>query len=335
MPWVRALRAAAGAFALGTAIAATAQPLTFACAVEPALASGTSLALHAWAVNAAGLAAGLPSGLQWRVDRGEVDSGMVAGGMPVRWTIPELPRRGLLRAQLVRADGSVVCTATARRVGEIRGDPPTGTARARHFLIRDREEPRGYAALGFLLLPSPPAPAERERCVRVLSAWLRHLPPTAEMELYVERDQLTLYLLPLRDIPALKLDADPADPHALRAAALALLAAYDHSRAQALMAKMGISGAGPGPLLVTRTASPNGDLGAQLVEDFGAIDPVIVEPWMRWSLSLVSQPRERSVEALQRVAMTLRNVIAHVARGLPGGGADARDRIRVVAMPAR
>lgn len=158
------------------------------------------------------------------------------------------------------------------------------------------------------------------------------------MELYVERDQLTLFLLPLREIPALKLDTVAADRHeqlAWRAAAQALLTQYDHTRAQALMAKLGLAGAGPGPLLVTRQAPGPGDTGAQLVEDFSSVDLVIVEPWLRWSLSLISQPRARSTEALQRVAMTLRNVIAHVARDLPDGGAGARDGVRVAAVPAR
>lgn len=334
--WVHALRAFTGACAIGTAVAAAAQPSTVACAVEPGLAAGTTLALHAWAVSAAGSAAALPAGLHWRVDRGAVDTAAVDGGEPVGWTIPELPRSGMLRAHLLRSNGSVVCTATARRVPATRGmDPPKGAARARHFLMRDREEPRGYAALSYLLFPAPPVLAERERFLRVLSAWLRQLPPTVEMEQYVERDQLTLFLLPLREIPVLKLDADAADPQPFRTAAQALLANYDHPRAQALLAKMGMPAAGPGPLLVTRQASPGGDAGPQLVEDFGAVDPVIAEQWMRWSLSLVSQPRERSAESLQRVAMTLRNVIAHVARGLPNGGAGARDWISVAAAPAR
>jgi hypothetical protein len=330
--------AAAATIAAPAARAAPAAPSpAVACAVEPALAAGTTLHLHAWAVDARGAAAGLPAGVRWQVDRGEVDSADVAAAAQVRWSIPDKPRSGVLRAQLVRADGSVLCTATARRVPGTRSlDPPHGAARARHFLTRDREEPRGYAALAWLLLPAPPAPAERERCLRVLAAWLRQLPPTAEMEQYVERDRLTLFLLPLRDAPALKGDADGADPQAPRAAAQALLAAYDHARAQALMAKMGLAAAGPGPLLVTRQAVPAGEAqaqAAQMVEDFGAVDPSIAEAWMRWSLSLVAQPRERSAEALQRVAMTLRNVIAHVARGLPDGGAGARDWIRVAAAP--
>lgn len=333
------LRAWAGALVLGHAFAAAAQALTVSCAVEPALVSGTSLKLNAWAVNAAGRAAALPSGAQWRVDRGEVGAGAVAGGATVKWTLPEKPLSYIAHARLVRPDGGVLCSATARRVPGIRGQgPPQGAARARHFLVREREEPGGYAALAYLLIPAQPAPAERERCLRLLAAWLRLLPPTAEMELYVERDQLTLFLLPLREIPELKLDAGSSDRHeqaAWRAAAQKLLSQYDHVRAQAILAKWGLAGAGPGPLLVTRQAPGSGDGSTQLVEDFANVDLVIVEPWLRWSLSLISQPRERSTEALQRVAMTLRNVIAHVARDLPDGGAVARDGVRVAAVPAR
>ncbi|MBI3157122.1 MAG: hypothetical protein HYZ20_17215 [Burkholderiales bacterium] len=321
--------------AAGLAGSASPAAPTVACAVEPALAVETTLALHAWAVDAAGAAVGLPAGLHWQVDRGEAEARPVDSARPVRWTIPDKPRSGLMRAQLVHADGRVVCTATSRRVPGTRGmEPPKGAARARHFLTRDREEPRGYAALAYLLLPAPPAPPERERILRLLAAWLRQLPPTAEMEQYVERDQLTLFLLPLRDVPALKADA-AADPRAERAVAQSLLAAYDHARAQAMMARMGLEAAGPGPLLATRQVVPGAETGAQMVEDLSAVDPSLAEAWMRWSLSLVSQPRERSAEALQRVAMTLRNAIAHAARGLPDVGAASRDRIRVSAAPSR
>jgi len=316
---------------------AVAAPPGVACTVEPALATGSPLTLRAWAIDAGGLPAELPPGLRWEVDRGAVDAAPAGGGEPARWTIPDRPSSGMLRARLLRDDGSVVCAVSARRVPGIRGDPPpAAAARARHFLARDREEPRGYAALAYLLLPAPPAPAERERCLQVLAAWLRQLPPSAEMELYVERSELTLFLLPVREPPALQLDgAATTDPQAYRRAALALLAVYDHARAQALMARLGLASDGPGPLLVTHQAALGGGPATQLVEDFGPVDASIADPWMRWSLSLVSQPRERSAESLQRLAMTLRNVIAHVARGLPGGGAAARESIRVGPAPAR
>lgn len=314
-----------------------AQVARVACAVEPALASGEPLDLHAWAVDGGGGPSALPAGLRWQVDRGDVENVPVAAGRAVRWTVPERPR-GLLHARLVGDGGQVLCSVSARRVPNARGtDTPAGTARARHYLARDREEPRGYAALSYLLLPSPPAAAERERSLRVIAAWLRQLPPTSEMEQYVERNELTLFLLPLRDVPPLKLDAPGgADPQAYRAAAQTLLENYDHARAQALLARMGLTSAGAGPLLVTRQAAPPGSPPpALLVEDFGAVDGSIVDAWMRWSLSLVSQPREGSAEALGRVALTLRNVIAHVARSLPDGGARAREAIRVAAAPAR
>ena len=333
-----ALMLLASVFA-GPCSAQTPQTPQVACAVEPALASDEPLALHAWAVDGSGMPVALPAGLRWRADRGEVDDTPAAAGVPIRWTVPDRPRSGALHARLVGRDGQIVCSVTVRRVPGARAmDPPTGAARARHFLARDRDEPRGYAALSYLLLPSPPAAAaERERCVRVIAAWLRQLPPTAEMEQYVERNELTLFLLPLRDVPPLKLDGQGgADPQAYRAAAQTLLASYDHVRAQALLARMGLATAGSGPWLVTRQAAPPGSPPpAQLVEDFGAVDPSISEAWMHWSLSLVSQPREGSGEALQRVAMTLRNVIAHVARSLPDGGAGAREAIRVSTAPAR
>lgn len=309
-----------------------------ACTVEPALTDGVPLALLAWAVDGGGKPVALPAGLRWQADGGNVDDTAVTAGGSIRWTLPDQPRRGVLHARLVRDNGQIVCSVTARRVPGIRGSAPAiGAVRARHFLVRDRDEPRGYAGLSYLLLLSPPVGAERERCLRVLAAWLRRLPPTAEMELYVERNELTLFLLPVRDVPPLKLDGPGSpDPQTYRAAAQALLASYDHARAQALLARMGVVVAGAGPWLVTRQAAPPGSPPpALLIEDFGAVDPSIVEAWMHWSLSLVSQPREGSAEALQRVAMTLRNVIAHVARGLPDGGAGARDAIRLATAPAR
>lgn len=334
----RLLYALPGCLVLAVA-AAAAQPVTVSCAVEPALTQGRPLALHAWAVNAAGRAADLPPGLRWQVDSGDTATGPVVAGQATAWTALEPARAGLLRAQLLRADGSALCTVAARRVGPIRGprSSPIAAPRvhARHFLTRDRAEPGGYSALAFLLLPAPPLPAEKERCLRILSAWLRQLQPAAEMEAFIEREQITLFMLPQREAPALRLPGNAGDAAALRTAAQALLANYDHARAQALLATLGLSAAGPGPLLVTRQASPNGEPVLQMVEDFGQVDPVIAEAWLRWSLKLVAQPRAPSTEALQRVAMTLRNVIAHVARGLPDGGARATESIRVAALPAR
>jgi len=332
-PSAGALVLLAGVLAGASAV----QAVQVACAVEPVLASDEPLELHAWAMDSGGLPSALPAGLRWQVDRGEVETAPVAAGRPVRWTVPERPR-GVVQARLVGDGGQVLCVVSARRVPGARGTEPSASgARARHLLARDREEPRGYAALSYLLLPSPPVAAERERSLRVIAAWLRQLPPTSEMEQYVERNELTLFLLPLREVPPLKLDSSGgADSQAYRAAAQTLLENYDHARAQALLARMGLAAAGPGPWLVTRQAAPPGSPPpALLVEDFGAVDASIVDAWMRWSLSLVSQPREGSAEALGRVAMTLRNVIAHVARSLPDGGARAREAIRVAAAPAR
>ena len=311
-----------------------------ACAVEPALVTGQSLTLHAWAVKSDGAAADLPADLRWQVDRGSVAADRVVTGVPVAWTIPDTPRKGLVRARLVAADGNAVCTGTARVVPNLRGPNNTlpgagqgmpGAARARHLWLPDQNEPRGYAALGYLLLPAPPAAADRERFLRVLEAWLRQLPAVADLELYVERDQLTLFLLPLREMPALKLQTGVDDPQAWRDAARVLLAHYDHARAQALMARMGVTAGGAGPFLLTRPSAPGGGSAMQMVEDLSSVDPGIAEVWMRWSLQLGSQPRELTGETMQRAALTLRNVIAHLARGLPGGGGATRDSIRLIA----
>jgi hypothetical protein len=336
LAWRRGLLAAV----LVLAATGAAAQASVACAVEPALVTGQRLTLHAWAVKSDGAAADLPSDLRWQVDRGTVGADPVLAGVPTAWTIPEAPRKGLVRARLVAADGSAVCTSTARVVPTLRGLNNThagsgqgmsGTARSRHLWIREEDEPRGYAAVGYLLLPAPPAAADRERFLRVLEAWLRQLPDVADLELYVERNQLTLYLLPVREMPTLKLQTGSDDPRVWREAARLVLAHYDHARAQALMARMGFAAGGAGPFLLTRPSVPGGRPVTLMVEDLSTVDPGIAEVWMRWSLQLGSQPRELTGEAMQRAALTLRNVIAHLARGLPGGGAATRDSIRLVA----
>ncbi len=325
---------------LAVVATASAAQAGVACAVEPALVTGQRLTLHAWALKPDGTAADLPADLRWQVDRGSVAAEPVVAGVPVAWTIPETPRKGLVRARLVAAGGGVVCSSTARVVPDLRGPGSVrpgagqgmaGMARARHLWLRDQDEPRGYAALGYLLLPAPPAAADRERYLRVLESWLRQMPAVADLELYAERNQLTLFLLPLREMPALKLQAGVDDPQALRETARVLLAHYDHARAQALMARMGVAAGGAGPFLLTRPSTPGAGPATQMVEDLSAVDPGIVEVWMRWSLQLGSQPRELTAESMQRVALTLRNVIAHLARGLPGGGATTRDSIQIFA----
>lgn len=316
---------------------AAAQPLALSCAVDSALVQGTTLSLHAWATNAEGRAVDLPAGLRWQVDRGTVAEGPVVAGEAGRWILPAQPRSGRLQAQLLDEGGRSLCTVTARRVPGVRGAGPSahGLVGAREFLTRDATAPGGHAAQAFLLLPAPPAPSERERCIRVLSAWLRQLQPAAEMEQLVERDRITLFLLPLRQMPPAGVLERLENPSDLRRAAEGLLAVYDHARAQALLAQLGVTRPGPGPLLVTRHSPPQGDPQVQLVEDFTRVDPAIAEAWMNWSVSLVSQPREPSAEALRRVAMTLRNVIAHIARSLPDGGAGATAAIQLAAVTPR
>jgi hypothetical protein len=207
----------------------------------------------------------------------------------------------------------------------------------RDWLLPGQAEPAGFGAYSYLLFAAPPRDVERERHLRVLMAYVRQLPERAEVESYLQKSQLNLFQLPLRQIPKLPANPGSAGDAALRASAERLLADYDHVRAQVLLAGLGLPAGSRGPLLVTRVpavlATSGGD--QLLIEDMSRVEPVVAEQWMALSADLVNRQRHWDRRVLTQLALEVRNLIAQVASAVPDIDTESRKWVRVSELRPR
>jgi hypothetical protein len=210
----------------------------------------------------------------------------------------------------------------------------SGRVGARHFLLSGLQEPAGFGAYTYLLLQGAPTDAERLRHLQVLATMLRELPALADALRHVEPAGINLVMLPLRHMPQLPVRPEAASDDVVLNAAAGLLSAYDHARAQALLARLQVRPARSGPVLVTLLApSPEAAAGAPLlVEDMSAAAPVLAGAWMRFALRSSSESRTWSAGALERIALNARNLIAQVARSVPDIDAQSRDWVSVARL---
>lgn len=314
------------------------------CAVDAAIGlPGRALLLQAWAADAAGTPIELPAGLRWRVPLGVVSVQPALPGA-ARWQLPARWDTTLRRADavLLDAESRELCRSELllARESDTRAlrppdDPTRGPIRSHRFLVPGEPEPRGHPALAWLLLPQPPADAERERHLAVLMAVLRQLPAATDLEALLPAAAVVPLLLPLRYRPQLPLEPARAGDAALRSAAQQLLEAYDHVRARALLQAMDLAAEGSGPLLASRVLPAAGQPAGQLLQDFSAVDDRVATAWAHWALRLGTDPRSAQPERLTQIGLTLRNIVAHAARAMPDVGQRAPQWVRVAQLPAR
>jgi hypothetical protein len=148
---------------------------------------------------------------------------------------------------------------------------------------------------------------------------LRELPALADALLYVAPAGINLVMLPLRNLPQLPVRPEAASDDTLLGAAANLLLAYDHARAQGLLARLQVRPARSGPVLLTLLAPAAEATAGEpvLLEDMSAVAPVVAGAWMRFALRSSSETRTWSVGAMERTALNVRNLIAQVARSVP------------------
>jgi hypothetical protein len=209
---------------------------------------------------------------------------------------------------------------------------------ARGFLLAGRDEPTGFGAYGYLLLLEPPRDDERARHLSVLAAWLREYPTVDDfLQNRVQPREISLIQLPVRYEPQLPLRPQSESDAALLAAAKKLLEAYDYARAQAVAARLSLRIAGSGPALVTLVRPAGEGISAvALVEDMSGVAPGVAEAWLREAMHVALQPRTWSTaDALVRLALRMRNVVAQLAATLPDPRLRADERVQLVQMAAR
>jgi len=208
---------------------------------------------------------------------------------------------------------------------------------ARGFLIAGHDEAPGFGAYGYLLLLAPPRDDERARHLTVLAAWLRQFPTVDEfLSNRVQPREISLVQLPVRYEPQLSVRPQAASDAVLLGAAQQLLEAYDHARAQTLATRLSLHIAGSGPVLVT-VASPAraGSAVPAVVENMSGVSPEVAEAWLRAAMLDALEPRRWSAGSLVRLALRMRNVVAHLATTLSQPGLRADERVQLAQLASR
>ena len=208
---------------------------------------------------------------------------------------------------------------------------------ARSLLLSGRDEPPGFGAYGYLLLLAPPRDDERARHLSVLAAFLRQYPSVeAFLKNKVQFREISLVQLPVRYEPQLPPRLQAASDAALLAAAEKLLEAYDHARAQTVATRLSLHIRGSGPVLVT-LARPAGEgfAATALVENMSGVAPDVAEAWLRAAMHAALEPRSWSADAFVRLALRMRNVVAHLSTTFSDPRLRADDRVQLAQLAPR
>jgi len=283
---------------------------------QPAIVQGESTTLRAWASTPDGQPITTRIAFSWNVDAGSVD----ANGPSARWNLASVN---------VQSNGAqrVTATVTAARQGErdarcvvevqIGAKETTAPARgvirgedllsAKRYLFPGDVETPGFGLYSYLLLSAPPKDAdEKARYLKTIEAYLlmlqnvddylaRHVPPSSLNATYI----------PLKVAPkAATTNVDWA---------ASVLEVYDYATAGILLRRVNQDLTG-GPFLISvlgpLSRMSQSDLSARLHENLTGVTPALAWDWVRWFTYLAAQQRSWSQTTLQRLGLTVRNVIA-------------------------
>jgi len=303
-------------------------PVQLACEAAPVvtLNAAEAVELRAWVGFGAGerARAWRAGRLEWHADDGVLQprpgdafrmqwlpgsSGARSSRANAAWRVEGVVRASC-QVRVYRRSGA---DDAARVEQRLRNDRVSGRA----VLLPHQGEPEGYGLVGWLLLQAPAREeGERRRHREAVDAWLRELVPAESLMAYVERaSDIALTVLPLRTPVPLP---DPgASAERRREAVDALLAAYDHARAQALLGKFGLVGHGRGPHLVARAHVVRGADAGQLLLDMSGVSDRALTDWLQHFQWLAAQERGWGPLALRRLGLHLRNVMAATTNAVP------------------
>jgi len=280
---------------------------------QPAIVEGDSPLLRAWVSSTGGRPFGSPTHFEWQVETGRIENQSAT----TRWDL------SMVKAspKLVR---KVIATVKATRVGEpdtrcsveiyigrrtanlpVRVSAPfENLFSAKRFLLPGESEAPGYGLYSYLLFAAPPKNAEeKERYLKTTEAYLLMLQEVDDfLRRHVQPKRLNATFIPLKRIPK------PGKTNAEWAANV--LDVYDYAMAQILLSK--VRKAYPkGPYLLS-VLSPLSQSGTQayLWEDLTGVVPKLAWDWVRFFTYLAAQERSWSEVSLQRLGMTLRNLVA-------------------------
>jgi hypothetical protein len=202
--------------------------------------------------------------------------------------------------------------------------PPGGRETVRAFLIGEQPEAKGYGLYSYFLFGAPPTEATRERYLNLITAYLESIPPVGSFKGSLERWELNIAYLPLKDSLPLEFSKGCSQlPCGTGNVAFAqwVLDHYNYARARVLLRAVPTGGThrnGPyivsslKPLSMTPTLSP-----PYLYQDLSSVPPRVVLLWVKEFLDQTAQQSFEDSRKVQQVALKLRQSIAVAAKGLP------------------
>jgi hypothetical protein len=228
--------------------------------------------------------------------------------MEVDWTIGDNEPNAVppYRAT-VRADGTGGGTGTCTvELWPAPRDRGPGREAGRTFLIAGQQSPPGYGLYSYLLLGAGPTSISRERYLKTIEAWWSLVPELAELEKYLEKNQLNAMLLPSRVPSHVSVSLDR------------LLENYDYARARVLLRALGRQGR-DGPYFVSTMQPLNSDVspsGPYLFQDLSSIPPTLATEWTKEFINQAAQQRFWEERTPQMLGLRMRTTLRVLATGL-------------------
>lgn len=280
-------------------------PFPVACSVEkPVVQEGGSVAVRAWVISARDQT---PEYV-WTTTTGKISGAGQEGHWGFAGVSPaSRPYEATVRITLptgVAASCSVKVIVENNAQQRARGKE-TG----RSFLIKDKNEVKGYGLYSYLLLGAPPTASNRERYVRTIETFLSTIVEIIALEDYIKRSQLNVTYLPVVDVPTPKPSADWILEH------------YDYARARSLLNLLP-GNSREGPYFISVLKPLEWDAGAPsqyLFQDMSAVpaNTDLISWWVREFLNQAAQERFWEARTAGSLVLKLRTTIAALAIGLP------------------
>lgn len=279
-------------------VATLAQDTTFLCRSErPSIHAGRSVGVRVIVRDSTG----------WRFTWLSNTGRFGGTGSAVEWDSRESP----IGTDTIRVRGTSPSGVTRECSVLVAVLPPDSVRGSRYsgraLLLRGRNERPDYGLYSYLLFRSPPGGATRDRDRAVLAAYLRLIESVTALEGLVDRSQLNITYVPVRE------------PVRDLASADSLLARYDYARAQVMLGKIPAA-AGDGPFLVSfrRPLSPETEAQPpMLVLNMTAVTPDVASLWVSEFLSQTAQERYWEEDAIRRTALRIRTILDIAGQGLP------------------
>src|SRR5438445_45688 len=190
--------------------------------------------------------------------------------------------------------------------------PPGGRETGRAFLIGEQPEAKGYGLDRYLVFGTPPTGATRERYLNLIAAYLESIPPVGSFKGSLERFELNIAYLPLKDSPPVEFSKSCSElPCGTGNVAFAqwVLDHYNYTRARVLLRAVPAGGTHRnGPYIVSSlkplSMTPTLPL-PYLSQALSSVPPHLVLPLLTEFVDGAAQERFGEARKLQQVPLTL------------------------------